>query len=109
MASTIHTAPDPEVPLPAGADPDNVDNWELDSGKTSRLVWSRPNPYAQNFKCDVRLVASQRPDGTIITGDPVEEPLVYVDGQDFSLSQARTLSLALAQAVALAQQWAVGQ
>lgn len=94
-----------DVPLPAGADPDNVDNWEMDNGVTSRLVWSIPDAAAQEFNCDVRLVASQRTDGTIIFGNPADEPLVYIDGSDYTLNQAATLTLALFDAIRLAGNW----
>jgi hypothetical protein len=95
-----------DVPLPVGADPENVDHWETSDGVTSRLVWSLPDPYPQEFQCDVRVVATQRFDGSIIIGDPVEEPLIYVDGVDFTVRQARTLATALINAVDLVGKWA---
>ena len=95
-----------DVALPAGADPTHVDNWETDNGVTSRLVWSTPHPLPSQFSCDVRVVASQRTDGSIITGEPHEEPLFYLDGQDFTLAQARMLAQALSAVVNLAEGWA---
>jgi len=94
------------VPLPLGADAERTDNWETNDGVTSRLVWSLPNPNVQQFSHDVRIVVSQRLDGSIIIDDPTEEPLVYVDGQDYSLVRARILACALIQAADLADRWA---
>jgi hypothetical protein len=95
-----------DVALPIGADPERIDNWETDDGVTSRLVWSLPDPRTQRFSHDVRIVVSQLLDGSIITDDATEEPLVYVDGEDYSLAHARILALALIEATELADRWA---
>lgn len=104
--TTITPLADPQVALPPGADPEHTDNWETDNGVTSRLVWSLPDPLLKSTcEHDVRVVASQRLDGSIIVGVPSEVPLVYLDGQDYSLEQARMLARAMLAAVALADEW----
>jgi len=95
-----------DVPLPDGADREDIDDWQTDDGVTSRLVWSLPDPNPQQFGCDVRVVACQRVDGSIITDGPHAETLVYVDDEDYSLAHARILAQALIEAVDLADRWA---
>jgi hypothetical protein len=92
-----------EVAPPPGADPERVDNWETNDGVTSRLVWSHAEVLTNGF--DIRLVASQRLDGSIITDDPSEVPLVYIGGDDYSLDDARLVVRAILEIVKLADEW----
>ena len=103
-----------DVPLPIGADPENVDKFETDEGVTSRLIWSIPDPHIHidvrtSTSCDLRIVASQLLDGSIVGEDnDTDCPLVYVDGVDYTLTQARDLVVALRNAVSLAERWIRG-
>ncbi len=104
---TIAQPTDP--PLPHGADPDQVEDWETEksgeSTTTSRLVWSTPI-LPEQAGVGVCVVASQRPDGSIIAEDDIEGPLIYVGNDDYTLGDARMLATALVQAADLADQWA---
>jgi hypothetical protein len=94
------------VALPPDADPENIDNWETGSDSvTSRLVWSTPMTLAEGVDADVRIVASQRPDGSVIVDDS-EGPCIYVDDNDYTVREAREIARALIQAADLADQWA---
>ncbi|MDP7731499.1 hypothetical protein [Mycobacterium sp. TY813] len=100
--TTITPTPDPA--LPPGADPENVDGWDCEAPST-RLVWSTPMPLPDHLECyDIRLVASQRRDGTIVSSD-ADGPLVYIGGEDYTPNDARLVADALVKAANLADKW----
>jgi hypothetical protein len=94
-----------EVPLPTGADPENVDDWQTDDGVTSRLVWSQREPLPDHLAHDVLVVASQLTDGSIVSGNALEGPFVYCSGEDYSVADARAIAQALMNAADLADRW----
>lgn len=95
-----------DVAPPPNADLENIDNWEVDGTTTGRLVWSKPMPLPDSLSAsDVRIVATQRPDGSIVAGNDIECPMVYVGGDDYSITEVRELVQALTAAADLADRW----
>ncbi|MBI5339026.1 MAG: hypothetical protein HZB45_15200 [Mycolicibacterium rufum] len=101
----------PEVTRPEGADPEALDDWSTHEGVTSRLIWSTPEqlPASLADSFDVRVVASQRVDGSIIAGDPGEGPFVYVANSNLWPDDARGFAAALTRAADLADRWAASE
>ncbi|WP_396929202.1 hypothetical protein [Mycolicibacterium sp.] len=103
------TTPQFNAPLPAGADPTHVDNWERFDRGFYRLVWSEPMPLPERLAPhhDIRVVCTQVPDGTVVTDDPANEgPFVYFCDQDHTPGGVRALAQALLAAADLADRWA---
>lgn len=97
--------PEPHVALPAGADPENVDAWDADPA--TRLVWSTAMPLPEHLASyDIRIVASQRLDGTIVRDEAAEGgPLVYLGGEGYTVEDSRQIARALLAAADLADTW----
>ncbi len=75
----------------------------------TRLVWSTPMPLPEHLSSyDIRLVATQRPDGTIVSDDAAEGPLVYIGGDDYTPGDVRVIATALLTAADLADKWTKG-
>lgn len=95
--------------LPPGADPNLADEWEREQdGKSAyRMFWSKP----YDTRLDVRVVAIQLPDGTVVDRDttPEDAPLVYIASDDYTPDDARKLATAILAAADLADQWAIGK
>lgn len=93
---TYLLASDPVPPF--GAEADALGEWQLWDGELSRLCWSArmrlPEHLSQH---DIRAVAQQRPDGSLM-GDP----LVFLDELGFEAADARLVAWALLSAAKVA-------
>lgn len=92
-----------DVALPAGADPNMVDEWQIDNTgehPTYRCVWSTPF-YPEPM---LRVVAVQLATGDMFLEEG-DKPAVYMDHTPMSPADARALAAALTAAADLADSW----
>lgn len=98
--------PNPIIPLPPGADPDDPNNWDwqdADSEYPAYRVVGRTISTLDD--CDIRTLAVQYGDGTIAIDDQ-DGPRVYVGMSDYTAAEARALAAALSEAAVFAEDWA---
>ncbi|RIT28916.1 hypothetical protein D2E76_26455 [Mycobacteroides abscessus] len=99
-----------QLPLPLGADPDEVDDWQVnDDGSRYRHVWSGPADLPEGISdLDIRCVVTQYEDGGI-AAEGVDGPEIYVATSSYSPTAAFLVALAIIKATTQALQWvAVG-
>ncbi|BBY33373.1 hypothetical protein BST33_09975 [Mycolicibacter minnesotensis] len=91
------------IPLPPGADPGHVDDWEIVDGCPIRMVWSeKPNGLSEDLA--PRAVCAQLGDGRVtVENDP---PEVYFADTSMSADDARKVAAALIEVADLADLWA---
>ena len=77
------------------------------AGNPERLVWSTPMPLPDNLGASfyIRVVATQRVDGTLVP-DGADAPAVYIDHGPYSPTDIRTVAQAMLAAADLAEEWA---
>lgn len=97
-----------DVLLPEGADPEMSGREFEDQGggEFARLVWSTDMPLPKHLADrSIQVAVAQRPDGTIVTGEPSLAPAVYIYDSAHTIADARALAKALTDAANLADRW----
>lgn len=97
-----------DVLLPEGADPEMSGREFEDQGggEFARLVWSTDMPLPEHLADrSIQVAVAQRPDGTIVTGEPSLAPAVYIYDSAHTIADARALAKALTNAANLADRW----
>lgn len=95
-----------EVPLPAGADADWVEDWQDNGdGRRYRLIWSKPSVLnGAPTGLDIRAVVVQYDDGSVDHAGP-DHPAIYVGDTSFAPGDAFRIAREIIKAAALAQRW----
>lgn len=99
--STIRETSQAYPALPAGADPGEVDDWQLSDEPAYRCVWSPDF----DERLWVRACAVQLLDGTLAT-DGTDAPSVFIGHDRYTPAATRELAGRLCAAADLADQWA---
>ncbi|SHX61560.1 Uncharacterised protein [Mycobacteroides abscessus subsp. bolletii] len=100
----IPTAAD--VPLPMGADPGEMDDWQVNpDGSRYRFVWS---PQFGPERLEIRSVVCQYGDGSIAPDGGEQAPEIWIGGEIYDIASAYQAANAIIQAVTQAVQWAGG-
>lgn len=107
MNATSQTSQRQDLPLPLGADADEVDDWQVNpDGSRYRHVWSGPAELGDGIAdLDIRCVVTQYEDGRIAV-DGEDGPEIYVGDTSYGPVAAFFVANAIVQAACQAVRWA---
>ncbi|OHU60347.1 hypothetical protein BKG82_07825 [Mycobacteroides chelonae] len=106
ITSSSDTEQASDVPLPVGADPAEMDDWQVNpDGSRYRFVWS---PQFGPDRLEIRGVVCQYGDGAIAPDGSEHAPEIWIGGETYDIASAYQAANAIIQAVTQAVQWAGG-